>query len=357
MLHNDILISREESIKDALKKLDRTGEKVLLVTSDDNRLLGTISDGDIRRYILSGRDLDNGVSEIFNTNPFYLRKKEFTKKAAKKMLIENKLQLLPIVDGEGRVVDYVTWAGLFSNGSEEPAVTRSMDIPVVIMAGGRGTRLDPFTRVLPKPLIPVGDKPIIEMIIAEFRKQGISEYYLTLNNKTDIVESYLNSIEKDYKIHYVKEESFLGTAGSLKLLEDRISDIFIVSNCDVIVKADFEDVVGFHKRHEASLTVLASVQHYNIPYGVVRFKEGGEVVDIHEKPEYTFTVNTGVYVLSRESLRFIPPDTSFDMTDLINILARNGRKVVLYPVNESDYTDIGQWEEYKKTVEKLRVFK
>lgn len=357
MLRDDILVSTSESIKDALKKLDRTGKKALLVTSDDNRLLGTVTDGDIRRYILSGRNLDNGISEIFNINPFSISQKDFSRKAAKKILIENKLQLLPVVDEGSRVVDFVTWDELFSNGSEEPAVKGKIDIPVVIMAGGKGTRLDPFTRILPKPLIPIGDRPIIEMIIAEFRKQGISEYYVTLNHKSDIVESYLNSIEKDYEIRYVKEDSFLGTAGSLKLLEDQISDIFIVSNCDVIVKADFEDVVAFHKKHDASLTVLASVQHYNIPYGVVRFKDGGEVVDIHEKPEYTFTVNTGVYILNRESLRFMPADSSFDMTDLINILVKNGSKVVLYPVNESDYTDIGQWEEYKKTIEKLRVLK
>ncbi len=354
---DSIQIDITKSVKDALKKLDKTGKKVLLVTGGNDQLLGTVTDGDIRRYILSGRTLENGISEICNTNPLYIKQRDFSIKSAKKMLVENKIQLIPIVDEENKIVDFITWDRLFSDGEIEPLNAGKINIPVVIMAGGRGTRLDPFTRILPKPLIPIGDKPVIEIIIAEFKKQGVSEYYITLNHETDMVESYLNSIEKDYQIKFVKEDTFLGTAGSLKLLEEEISDIFIVSNCDVIVKADFEDVINFHKKYAASLTILASVQHYNIPYGVVKFKEGGEVINIHEKPEYTFTVNTGVYILSKESLQFIPDNSSFDMTDLINVLTRESRKVVLYPVNESDYTDIGQWEEYKKAAEKLRIFR
>ena len=140
-------------------------------------------------------------------------------------------------------------------------------------------------------------------------------------------------------------------------MENEINDTFIISNCDVIVKANFEEVVNFHKEQNASLTILSAIQHYKIPYGVINFKEGGGVTNIQEKPEYTFPINAGVYVVSKDSLRFMPEELPFDMTDLIRNLIRNNEKVAMYPVNESDYIDIGQWEEYKKTIEKLQLFK
>jgi NDP-sugar pyrophosphorylase family protein len=224
------------------------------------------------------------------------------------------------------------------------------------MAGGKGERLDPFTRILPKPLIPIGDKPIVEIIIEEFRKQGVERYYLTLNNKSEMIESYFNSIEKDYEIIFIKEKSFLGTAGSLKIIEKKISDLFIVSNCDVIVKADFSDVINFHKNQKSMLTILAPIQHHKIPYGVIEFKKGGQVGAIHEKPEYTFTINAGVYVLCKESLKFIPENTAFDMTSLIDVLLKNEKKIFIYPINEKNYIDIGQWEEYKKVFDHFHKF-
>jgi len=357
MLQKDILIHETVSVKDALKRLDKTAKKVLLVVDNENKLLGTITDGDIRRYILSGKNLSHDIKEVYNKNPIYIKKKDFSTEAVKKILIENKIELIPILDEDGKTIDFITWDQLFYGSKAEPLKTGKVNIPVVIMAGGRGERLDPFTRILPKALIPIGDEPIAEIIVEGFKKQGVSQFYLTLNHKSEIIESYFNGIEKDYKISYIKEKASLGTAGSLKLLEEKISDLFIVSNCDVIVKADFEDVLNFHKEQKALLTVLAPIQHYKIPYGVIDFKEGGEVEAIIEKPEYTLTINSGVYILCKESLEFIPDGLPFDMTDLIRALVENGRKVIMYPVNENDYIDIGQWEEYKKTVDKLHLFK
>lgn len=353
-----IFIFEKESIKDAMKKLDKTAEKVLLVADEDNRLLGTITDGDIRRYILSGRGLDNSIGEVYNKKPVYIRENDLSVSLIKEILTKHKIELLPVLDNENRIIDFKTWDQVFCEGKIEPVKTEVIDIPVVIMAGGEGTRLEPFTVVLPKPLIPIGNRSIIEMIIDEFNKWGIGKYYLTLNYKGEMIKAYLNSIEKDYELNYIFEKKeFLGTAGSLKFLEDKIKDDFIVSNCDVIVRANFEDVLNFHKERNASLTILSSMQHYKIPYGVIEFKTGGEVTSIQEKPEYTFPINTGVYVLNKASLRFIPEGLYFNMTDLIRKLIKSDRKVFMYPVNENDYMDIGQWEEYKKVVEKLQIFK
>lgn len=356
MLNKNILAYETETIKEILKKLDKTAEKVLLVIDDAKRLMGTITDGDIRRYILKGKELENDIREIYNQRPIYIRKNDYSTDKVKDMLIKNKIELIPILDEDNKVVDFITWSKVFSNGEISTFIESKINIPVVIMAGGRGARLDPYTTVLPKPLIPIGDKPIIEIIIDEFKKQGASEYYLTLNHKAKMIEAYFSNIEKDYKLKFIKEEDFLGTAGSLKLLEQQISTTFIVSNCDVIVKANFEEVINFHQEQQAQLTMLSSIQHYKIPYGVIKFSEGGRVTSLIEKPEYTFSTNTGVYVLDKECLKSIPKNKHFDMTDLAESLIKNNKKVIIYPVNEGDYIDIGQWEEYKKAIERLKVF-
>lgn len=355
MIEKDILIFETESIKDALKKLSKTGHKVLLVVDNGNRLLGTISDGDIRRYILKGKSLENDIKDVYYKQHIFIRNKEFSIEKAKEMLITNKIELIPIVDEDGRAINFITWKQAFSGNRVLRPSPTEINVPVVIMAGGKGTRLEPFSKIFPKALFPIGDRPIIEIIIDEFKKYGINKYYLTLNHKGDMIESYLNNIKKDYEISYIRENDFLGTAGSLKLLKDRISDVFIVSNCDVIVKANFEEVVNFHKEKKVVLTILSSIQHYKIPYGVINFKEDGEVTDTIEKPEYTFTINAGVYVLNKEALKYMPEQVCFDMTDFIRILIKNNEKVATYPVNENDYIDIGQWEEYKKAMEKLQL--
>lgn len=216
MLLKDILVYETVSIRDVLRKLDKTAKKVLLVINNENRLLGTITDGDIRHYILSGKSLECNIKEVYNKNPFYLKKKDFSIDSAKEILIKNKIGLFPILDEKNKVIDFITWDQIFSGGEISIAAKNKINIPVVIMAGGKGTRLDPFTRILPKPLIPIGDKPIIEIIIKEFKRQGINEYYITLNHKSEMVESYFNGVVKDYEIKCIKEKDFLGTAGGAK---------------------------------------------------------------------------------------------------------------------------------------------
>jgi NDP-sugar pyrophosphorylase family protein len=215
--------------------------------------------------------------------------------------------------------------------------------------------MEPFTKILPKPLIPIGEKPIIEVIMDEFGCQGINRFFLTINYKGEMIKSYFDNEQHGYEIKYFIEEKQGGTAGSLKLLEKDIDDLFFVTNCDVIVKFDLSDVIHFHKEHESSLTVLSSIQHHKIPYGVVEYKRGGEIAQINEKPEFTFTVNTGVYLLNKKVLSNIPNDMCCDMTDLIKQLIKEGQKVLMYPVNENEYMDIGQWEEYRKNIRYLTM--
>jgi len=357
MRDKEILIHEAASVKEALKKLSKTGHKALLVVDKENRLLGTLTDGDIRRYILKGEGLEKSIIGAYNSKPISIKKQEYSIKKAKDVLIKNKIEFIPIVAEDNKVCDFITWKEAFFDNVDLKISKRKLDMPVVIMAGGKGSRLEPFSNIFPKALIPVGDKTIIEIIMDEFKKHGIEKFFITLNYKGGMIESYFNSKKNDCKIHYVTEKDYLGTAGSLKLVEDRIDDIFIVSNCDVLVSADFDEVTSFHKNNKVSMTILSSIQHYVIPYGVIKFKDGGEVTDIVEKPEHTFTANAGVYILNKSALKFIPKNKIFDMTDLIRALLKAGKKVVTYPVNENDYVDIGQWEGYKKATEKLNILR
>ncbi|MBL8013106.1 MAG: NTP transferase domain-containing protein, partial [Candidatus Omnitrophica bacterium] len=326
----DLFIYKSTTVKESLKKLNQTAARVLLVVDGRGRLLGTITDGDIRRYILKGKSLDESIEDVYNRKPTVLYKTRFSDKKARELILGRKIELLPIVDDKQRVVDFVTWKQVFLEFEKHPTLTVGpVNAPVVIMAGGKGERMGPFTKILPKPLIPIGDKTIMEVIIDEFRAQGAKEYYLTLNYKAAMIESYFNYIERDYMIEFLREDMFLGTAGSLRLLKEKIRSTFIVSNCDVIVKANFSEVIKYHNAKKACLTILSSVQHHRIPHGLVHFKTGGNVTGIVEKPEYTFNVSTGVYVVSPAAVDLIPADRPYDMTDLIKSLIKRRMKVAM----------------------------
>lgn len=338
------------SIKEALKKIDETGHRILFVCDENGFLKGSLTDGDIRRKILRTGDIHGKIINCFNRNPVFVTKSNRTLEVAKKLMLEKAVDVLPVVNNNKKIVDIIFWKDIFE---EENVSNKRLSIAVVIMAGGKGERLDPFTKILPKPLIPVGEKPIVEIIMDKFRQHGVKDFYITLNYKGEMVKNYFESTKKDYKIHYIWEKLFLGTAGSLKLLPSDLGDTFIVSNCDIIVDADYIDLLRFHRKNKNILTVVGSIQHYKIPYGIVQFEKGGMIKEIKEKPEFDFTVNTGVYVLSNKTLSYIPSNKYLDMTDFMQVLLNEKENVGVYPVSQKAYVDIGQWEEYKKYTEKL----
>lgn len=355
-MKEDTLIYETESIKTALKKLDNTAEKVLLVIDNERRLQGTITDGDIRRHILKGKGLEANIQEIYNKNPISIKKDDFSVDLVKEILIKNKIELLPILDGGKKVIDFTTWTQVFSGNKIGTFKKSEINLPVIIMAGGKGERLGPFTKILPKPLIPLGEKPIIEIIIDKFNQNGVRHFYITLNYKGEMIKAYFNGLKKKYKMDYIWETEFSGTAGSLKLLPSNLEDTFIVSNCDIIVNADYADLLRFHQRSKNILTVVGSIQHYKMPYGIIHFEKEGKIKKIQEKPEFDFTVNTGMYVLSKKAIDFIPANKCFDMTDLLQALLDKKQNVGVYPVSEKSYIDIGQLEEFRKAIEKLELF-
>jgi len=348
----EILINSNATIKEAMKKLNIVSSQILFIVDVNNKFVGSLTDGDIRRSLLSGNTLDESVIKACNRNSYTISK-DFNIDTIISEMKELDIVFAPVLNGSNEIINVFTLPE-----SHKKVIKKSdvkLDIPVVIMAGGKGTRMAPFTNVLPKPLIPIGEKTIMEIIIDEFRVFGIDDFYITINYRGEMIQAYFNCIEKDYKVNYLKETDFLGTAGCLKYLPDDFAGTFIVSNCDIIVKADYSDVLSYHKKSGAFLTVLSSIQHYTIPYGVIKFEHEGIVTGLEEKPEYSFCVNTGVYILEHECLKYIPEGEVFHMTHLMEALIKDGKKVITYPVNENEYSDIGQWEEYRKVINDMKI--
>ena len=344
----DIKIQPQTTIKEAMEALDKTAEKVLLVVDDNQALIGTLTDGDMRGHILKGHNLNGTIEEAFHSNPIFIFQADFDPDKVKAVFLENKIDLIPILDQNHKVVDFITWEKAFGNNRKSE--NRKLDVPVVIMAGGKGTRLEPFTRVLPKPLIPVGDKPVIDHIIDRFRAYGISEFYLTIHHMSKILRAYFEEKAPDYSVEFTEEIEPRGTAGSLKFLADKLSRPFFMSNCDIIIEADYADVYRFHTKNSYDITLVASAKQFNIPYGICELNGGGSLEQIREKPEYNFLVNTGLYMLNPDVLELIP-DKLFHLTHLIAKVKKKGGQIGVYPVSEKAWIDVGQWAEYRNALQ------
>ncbi|MGV8058384.1 MAG: sugar phosphate nucleotidyltransferase [Smithellaceae bacterium] len=355
MYNKKLLIDSSIKIITALKLLDETADKVLFVVDQDNRLLGTLTDGDIRRYLLSGRSLEDAISEVYNKSPKALLDKEYFQENAKKILLKYKLTMIPIIDEKKLLLNIVSWDKIFSEEKKKPKKRKNIKVPVVIMAGGKGTRLDPFTKILPKPLIPIGDKPIIELIMDKFHEFGMRDFYVTLNHKSKMIKAYFEEFKTKYGITYIDEKIPLGTAGGLKYLQGKISGPIFVSNSDIIIEEDYSKILKFHNNNRNEITIVASVKNYNIPYGVCEIENGGILREIKEKPSLCFLVNTGMYIVNSTALNIIPQDEFYHITQLIQDLKNAGSKIGVFPVSEKSWMDIGEWEKYKEVLEYLKI--
>ena len=344
----NITIHPQATIRSAMEFMSKASEKVLLVVDDEQILIGALSDGDIRRYILGGGDLSGTIQGAYQEEPIFVFQDDYNIERIKQILLENRIGLIPVLHKNRKIVDFVTWETIFGNNRE--LESQKLDVPVVIMAGGKGTRLEPFTRVLPKPLIPVGDKPVIDHIIDRFRIYGISEFYLTIHHMAKIIRAYFEEKEPDYSVGIVEENEPRGTAGSLKLLADKLNKPFFVSNCDVVIETDYADLYRFHMQNKHDITLVASAKQFNIPYGICELNGGGSLERIEEKPEYNFLVNAGMYVLNPAVLELIPDNQLFHITHLIDKIKENGGQIGVYPVSGKAWIDVGQWAEYRKAL-------
>lgn len=343
-------ISRHTPLKEALRKLDEGSEKILFVVDDEHKLFGALTDGDARRWILANGDLSAPVEKVCNSNPTW-RTRDYDVEEVKRLMLERNLIAIPILSDSRDIQDILLWDEIFSEEAK-PAKSR-ISIPVVIMAGGKGTRLDPFTKILPKPLIPIGDKPIISHIIDRFREYQINDFYVSVNHKARIIKAYFEEINVPYNIDYILEDKPLGTAGALKFLEGKLEGNFFVSNCDIIVEADYDKILEHHLKTGCDITMVASLKHYSIPYGVCDLDSQGNLLQIREKPGFDFLVNTGMYIINASVLAYIPKDEFFHMTDLMDKVKEKGGSVGVFPVSDKAWIDVGEWSEYKEAIGRL----
>ena len=346
----NITVKLDITIREAMRTLDKTAEKCLLVIDADNNLLGTLTDGDLRRGILKGLSFTENISECYNKEPTKFTHGIFNQEDAITLLRNKKLDLIPIIDTNNKVVDYLTWSNM--NGGKQEKKTLE-GVSVVIMAGGKGTRMEPFTKVLPKPLVPIHDKPIIEHIIERFTEINCSDFHLTVNYKGKILKAYFEELQPEYNVSFVDETEPLGTAGSLQYLKDKFDKPFFITNCDIIVKADYTSIYEFHQKGEYDITLVASNKEYIIPYGTCKLNDDGHLSKINEKPKYNFLINTGLYVVNPNILNLIPKDKFYHITHLIEDVKSKGKKVGVFPIDDSSWLDVGQWNDYKKAIEKL----
>lgn len=344
-----ILISPSLSIKQALKRMDEAGKKILFVVDRKRNILGVVSDGDVRKWILKNHSLDKSVSLVMNPTPRLL-KEGFLKDEAKQIMLSQGIDCIPIVDGGNKVISAIWWPDIFDINFK---MHKSLNLPVVIMAGGEGARLSPFTSILPKPLLPVGEKPIIELIMDRFTEQGSNDFYISVNYKANILKAYFSDNEHAYNIKYISEGKPLGTIGSLHLLKNKFKKTFFVSNCDILIDANYSDILKFHKERNNSITLVVSMKHYKIPYGICDIEKDGYLKGIREKPEYDFLVNTGMYVLDPSVLNDIPRNKYYDIIDLISDYIKKNNKIGVYPVSDKSWLDVGQWHELQNTVERF----
>lgn len=345
----ELKLDANASLLDALLKMDSINRKLLIVM-EKGHFHSLLSIGDIQRAIIRGIDTKANLRVALRESITYAHPAEDIVSIKEKML-ELRCEFMPVVDSNNELLDVHFWEDLIAEGEK---VEKEMVCPVVIMAGGKGTRLKPITNIIPKPLIPVGEKAIIEVIINSFHKYGCHQFYCSVNYKARMIEQHFEDLNPNYSMAYFQEEFPMGTAGSLSMLKDKIDQTFFVSNCDILIDQDYTEIYDFHKAHNYELTIVAALKNYKIPYGILDVSKNGKLEDIKEKPDLTFFVNTGMYILEPNLLHEIPENEFFDITELFERIRERGGRIGVFPVSEGAWMDIGNWQEYNKT---LDVFK
>ncbi len=292
--------------------------------------------------------LTTSVKDILRKNTRIAQENESID-SIKKIMEEFRTECMPVINKSNELINVFFWEDVF--GKDKKRKQANLILPVVIMAGGKGARLKPITNVIPKPLIPIGEKTIIEEIMDRFVEVGCNNFSLSVNYKAETIKHYFEQLQnEEYKIGYFQEEKPLGTAGSLFLIKDKIKTTFFVSNCDIIIKEDYSEILKYHRDNKNELTIVSALKHYPIPYGTIKTKKEGVLEKLTEKPELTFQINSGMYILEPHLLNEIPENKFFHITHLIENIQKRKGKVGVFPVSEGSWKDIGEWSEYLKEV-------
>lgn len=338
------IITEDADLLTTMNIINENGQGIVFVCKKDI-LLGVITDGDIRRYILKEKTIIGMVKDVMNVHPVY----SFVSAKSHyiKLIKEKNIKVLPIVDSRKRVVDI-----FFINASSQMR-KKQLNIPVVIMAGGKGTRLYPYTQILPKPLILINDKTITELIMDRFEEYGCSQFTMIVNYKKEFIKAFFNDDEHQRNVVFIDEPCFLGTAGGLKLLSNHINETFFMSNCDILIEEDYSEILKFHKENKNIITLVCALKRSVFPYGTIETDANGKLLELKEKPTFEFLTNTGLYIIEPEFLDLIPLNKFEHITDTIQKCIDMELKVGVYPINEASWMDMGQLDELEKMRKKL----
>ena len=341
---DNYIVSEDETILNVLKKIDKNAKGIVFICKE-RKLVASITDGDIRRYIINNCDLNGAIKNIGNYNPHYVYQNQNIK--YKKYMEEKGITSLPILDNNNIIVDIKFLK------KDIKQLKQKINIPVVIMAGGKGTGLKPYTNILPKPLIPIGDKTITEHIIDSFQKYGCNEFHMIVNYKKNFIKTYFCEIEQN--INFIDEETFLGTGGGLYLLKDKIKDTIFLTNCDVLINYDYSKILEHHKQKGNIATVICVEKNQHLPYSVIDIDKDGNIIEMKEKPKFSFVINTGIYIIEPKFLEYIPQNTFIHITEIIEKCIKLGESIGTYILKEEDWLDMGQFDELEKMKERLEI--
>jgi len=340
-----MLIKNNDTIFDAMKKMNTTGRVCLIVIDRFKRFKGIVTDGDIRRNLLKDNNLKKGINFIYNKKPLFLRRNQKITKKISAFLKLNKHIVVPVLNKKNIPIRYITFKEELRGKFREFETNQ-----ILIMAGGVGTRMKPFTDILPKPLVPYKGKPMILNIMDNFKKYNFNNFTISLNRKEKILDIFLNQFKSNYMVNYIKEKIPLGTAGCLRKIY--FKDDFFLTNCDTYININLQNLLTFHKNSKSIITMVASIKSYNLSFGECVLDNNGKLKKILEKPKKNFLTNTGLYILKPEIKNFLPKKSKFGMDELISSVLKSKKKISVFPIPNNDWKDTGTWMNYLDTLKK-----
>lgn len=342
MNYQKYCISSELSVREAMKAIDNSNPQIVFITKD-NVLLASLTDGDVRRFLLNGGRMTDLAIEAGNKHPLYAKNLS----GAVSMYHQRNFVAIPILNESKELIDI--YIGKVKHDSKRA----ELGISVVINAGGKGTRLEPYTKILPKPLIPVGELPIIEHIMQRFMEYGCGQFNMIVNYKKELMKAYFADNEQKYDITWHDEEKPLGTGGGLCYLKGKLDKTFFFTNCDNLLLSNYESMLRFHIENKNVITMVCAYKSIKIPYGVIEMGINGSIKSMKEKPEFSFLTNTGIYIVEPEVLDDIEDNVSIGFPDIIERERAKGKKIAIYPISENDWLDMGQLSELEKMRKRL----
>lgn len=351
-------INFNKTIRDALKLINKNTCKTCLVLDSNDCIYGSVTDGDIRRKILkNSKILNEKLKNYCNKKMIYLKDKDYKIAKARKLIKKKKIEIIPIVNKNKQIIKVLLKSDLDSNKKKKIKKDNSLkNIKVVIMAGGKGKRLDPITKIFPKPLVPINDKTAIENILGNFSKFGVRNFYLILNYKAELIKAFFKSKNNfSQNISYVEEKKPLGTAGGLEKIKKKIKNPFLVTNCDVFFNFNIKKLIEYHNKNRCDLTLVVSNQISILPYGVCEIDKDLNFTNIKEKPKFKHLITTGLYLINPSLLKMLPKNKFYDMNTFIEIVNKKNFKIGTFKIGKNNWYDVGQLRDYKKNIRLLTL--